>query len=151
MKYLLHRRITVDEPHKRKRPVQCMNCQEFEHTKSYCKLRLFCVACGDLHSSSQCEAAKQGLEKKCGNCGSNHSANYRGYPVYKDLLKRLKDKQIAKSAPQVFTMHNEYFTKINNVKNNEKSSVSYADTLKSSGVLLIPVKTRSGSKHVFKY
>ena len=45
----------------------------------------------------------------------------------------LKDKQTAKSAPPVFTMHKENFTKITSVKSNEKSSVSYADTLKSSG------------------
>ena len=65
MKYLLHRRITVEEPHKRNGPVQC-------------KLRSVCVACGDLHSSSQCEAPKEGLEKKCGNCGGilPTTANY---------------------------------------------------------------------------
>ena len=83
-----------------------------------------------LHSYSQCEAAKQ---------DGNHSANYRGCPVYKELLKRLNDKQTAKSAPPVFTIHKENFTKINNVKSNEKSSVSYA------------VKTWSGLKHVFKH
>ena len=66
IKYLLHRRIKVEQPHKRIGLVQCMNCQEFGHTKSYCKLRTVCVACGDLHSSSQCESAKQGLVKKCG-------------------------------------------------------------------------------------
>ena len=63
MKYLLHRRITVEEPHKRNGVVQCINCQEFGYTKTYYKLRSVCVACGDLHSSFQCEAAKQGLVK----------------------------------------------------------------------------------------
>ena len=38
LRYLLHRRITVEEPRKRKDPPQCLNCQEFGHTKSYCKL-----------------------------------------------------------------------------------------------------------------
>ena len=54
-------------------------------------------------------------------------------PLYKELLKRLKDKQAAKSAPPFFTKHKENFTEITSVKSNEKSSVSYADTLKSSG------------------
>ena len=63
MKYLLHRCITVEEPHKRNGLVQCMNCQEFVHTKTYCKLRSVCVASVDLHSSSQYEAAKQVVEK----------------------------------------------------------------------------------------
>ena len=104
IKYLMHRKITVEEPHKRNMPVQCGNCQEFGHTKSYCSLRTVCVACGDLHPSSQCESAKNGLDKKCGNCGGNcggnHTANYRGCPVFKELLKRLKERQnIPKKTP----------------------------------------------------
>ena len=35
MKYLLYRCITVEEPHYRIGLVQCMNCQELGHTKSY--------------------------------------------------------------------------------------------------------------------
>ena len=127
IKYLIHRRITVEEPHKRNGPVQCMNCQEFGHTKSYCKLRAVCVACGDFHPSSQCSAAKEGQDRKCGNCGGNHSANYRGCPVYKELLKRLKSKnQAPKTNPPV----------INNIQNNVASkkvdsSQSFANILKS--------------------
>ena len=47
--------------------------------------------------------------------------------------KRLKVKQTAKSAPPVFTIHKENVSKINNLKSIEKSSVSYADALRSSG------------------
>ena len=60
------------------------------------------------------------------------SANYRGCSVYKELLKRFKNKQTAKSAPPVFTMHKTNFAKINNVKRNEKSSASFPDAFKSS-------------------
>ena len=49
MKYLLHHLITVEESHNRNGLVQGMNCQEFGHTKPYCKLRSVCVAYGDLH------------------------------------------------------------------------------------------------------
>ena len=93
IQYLIHRKITVEEPHKRNRPVQCSNCQEFGHTRAYCTLRTVCVAGGDLHHSSQCDSIEKGLGKKCGNCGGNHTANYRGCPVYKELLKRLRAKQ----------------------------------------------------------
>ena len=93
LRYLLNRRVTIEEPLKRKGPVQCGNCQEFGHTKNYCTLRTVCVACGDLHSSSQCDIVKKGLKRKCGNCGGDHSANYRGCPVYKELLKRLRENQ----------------------------------------------------------
>ncbi|XP_060662158.1 uncharacterized protein LOC132795464 [Drosophila nasuta] len=34
LQFLLHRRITVEEPHKRNGTVQCANCQEYGHTRS---------------------------------------------------------------------------------------------------------------------
>ena len=80
-------------------------------------------------------------------CG-NHSVNYRGCPVSKELLKRFKDKQTAKSAPLVFTMHKENFTTITSAKSNEKFPISCADTYKSRGV---STDTSENSKHVFKH
>jgi len=53
--FLLHRRITIEEPHKRNGQVQCANCQEYGHTKSYCTLRSVCVACGGWHTSAKCQ------------------------------------------------------------------------------------------------
>ncbi|XP_017490395.1 PREDICTED: nucleic-acid-binding protein from mobile element jockey-like, partial [Rhagoletis zephyria] len=96
LRYLLHRRITVEEPHKRNGPVQCTNCQEFGHTRTYCTLRPVCVACGDLHASASCKAIKDDVAvKKCSNCGGNHTANYRGCPVYKDLKSRMNQRNTA--------------------------------------------------------
>jgi hypothetical protein len=90
LQLLLHRRITVEEPHKRNAPVQCTNCQEYGHTRSYCTLRPVCVVCGDLHDSTHCPTDKEkASEKKCNNCGGNHTANYRGCPIYKELKSRL--------------------------------------------------------------
>lgn len=83
VKYILHRKVTIDEPYKRTTMVQCQNCQEFGHTKSYCKLLNVCVACGDLHPTKDCEKKKDDpTTRKCSNCGGNHTANYRGCPVY---------------------------------------------------------------------
>ena len=93
LRYLLHHRITVEEPLKRKGPVQCMNCQEFGHTKACCTLRPVYVACGDRHPSSLCTKNKDDIAvKKCSNCGGNHTANYRGCIVYKDLVNVMKMK-----------------------------------------------------------
>lgn len=93
LQFLLHRRITVEEPHKRNNLVQCMNCQEYGHTKSYCKLRPVCVVCGELHDKASCSAPKKDSSgKRCGNCGGNHTANYRGCPVYKELKSRINQR-----------------------------------------------------------
>jgi len=95
LQFLLHRKITVEEPHLRIGPVQCSNCQEYCHTKTCCTLPSVCVACGDLHESGTCPANKHDPNlEKCGNCGENHTSNYRGCPVYKDLKSRMS-KRIA--------------------------------------------------------
>ncbi|KAH8338636.1 hypothetical protein KR074_000186 [Drosophila pseudoananassae] len=90
LQYLLHRKITVEEPHKRNGPVQCTNCQEYGHTRSYCTLRAVCVVCGDAHKSACCTTNKDSTVKKCGNCGGSHTANYRGCIVYKELKSRMR-------------------------------------------------------------
>lgn len=104
LQYLLHRRISVDEPHKRWGPVQCQNCQEYGHTKKYCVLQTVCVVCGDLHQTSKCSVRTQEL-KKCSNCGGNHTANYRGCPIYKNLKRkydeRLKTVREGGNTPQL--------------------------------------------------
>ena len=93
LRYLLHRRITVEEPRKRKDPPQCLNCQEFGHTKSYCKLPAVCVICGDVHKTSECTKTKNDPKiKKCSNCGGNHTANYRGCPVFIQIKKNASNK-----------------------------------------------------------
>lgn len=83
LRYLLNRKIVVEEPIKRKGPPQCLNCQEYGHTKSFCKLPSVCVRCGDIHKSLECPHSKTDISaRKCSNCGQNHTANYRGCPVY---------------------------------------------------------------------
>lgn len=89
LRYLMHRRIYVEEPRKSNGPIQCTNCQEYGHTKTYCKLPSVCVICGDLHTTSVCNKPKNDSNvKKCSNCGENHTANYRGYVVYTEMRKK---------------------------------------------------------------
>lgn len=85
---LINRVVTIEEPRKRTGPVQCHNCQEYGHTKGYCKLPAVCVACGGIHETKKCLLPKNEPEaKKCSNCGGNHTANYRGCPVFISLKK----------------------------------------------------------------
>lgn len=83
----------MEEPRKRKDPPQCLNCQEFGHTKKYCRLPSVCVKCGDIHKTSECSNSKNDPTlKRCGNCGGNHTANYRGCPVFIQLKKTYSNK-----------------------------------------------------------
>lgn len=90
VQYILYRRVTIEEPHKHNTPVQCQNCQEYGHTKMYCKLSSICVACGGLHSTTECTKDKNDVNsRKCSNCNGHHTANFRGCPVYAHLLKSI--------------------------------------------------------------
>lgn len=108
LRLLINRCISVEEPHKRFGPVQCTNCQEFDHTKGYCKLPPKCVVCGEGHSTEFCTKPKDDPTcRKCANCDQGHTANYRGCCVYVGLKKasaptRRKPTQPSKPAPAAF-------------------------------------------------
>lgn len=96
LRYVLYRKIVVEEPRKRKSLIQCFNCQEYGHTHNYCKLSEVCVICAGSHKTSLCPHDKNETNvKKCSNCGENHTANYRGCSIYIELRKRLIPKQRA--------------------------------------------------------
>lgn len=128
LRYLLHRKISVEEPHKRIGPVQCLNCQEFGHTRKYCTLPSVCVVCGDLHESQNCTKPKDDSSvKKCSNCGENHTANYRGCSIYVHMKKKLapQPKQV-KTVPPA-TVLREF-----SANEPQPSNMSYANILKGS-------------------
>lgn len=129
IKYLLHRRIVVEEPYKRSGPVQCQNCQEYGHTRSYCKLPPVCVICGELHSTAKCSRPKSDTSlRKCSNCGGNHTANYRGCPVYYMVKNSMAQRSIIPpTQTQRLETHN-YTPIVNKGSNN----ISYASVLKSN-------------------
>lgn len=103
LRTVLYRKITVEQPHKRTAPTQCLNCQEFGHTRTYCKLTPVCVVCGELHNTSKCDKARTDqTSKKCSNCGNNHTANYRGCPVYSAIYSDIKRKKHVPPVPKTY-------------------------------------------------
>ena len=65
------------------RPVACNNCQRFGHVAEHCRQDIRCPHCAGPHGHDECQAA----EKKCANCGSAHSARFRGCQKYAERLK----------------------------------------------------------------
>lgn len=127
VRYVLYRKIVVEEPHKRKSLVQCFKCQEFGHTRSYCTLPDVCVICSAFHTTKECPADKTNPDiKLCSNCAGNHTANYKGCPVYVTLKQRLHPKQ---RREQVFLNKvNKEF--LESLPKKSHPGVSYADALK---------------------
>jgi len=141
LQYLLHRRIIVEEPRKRNGPVQCTSCQEYVHTRAYCSFRTVWVTCEDFHNSANCPANKEDPEKKkCVNCQGNHTSNYKGCPIYKEMKDRMRKVTAtrhqntqnaytySRTTPEVFfcTAARSSFGQLNTQK-----GFSYADALRS--------------------
>ncbi|KAL4113122.1 hypothetical protein QTP88_016805 [Uroleucon formosanum] len=86
---VLQTKIKAEEPHKPKIISQCLNCQEYGHTLSYCGYSARCVLCGDSHPSSNCSKPRD-CPSKCALCSGNNPANYHGWNVYRKLQRRNK-------------------------------------------------------------
>ena len=90
---LLHTKIKIEEPHKRRDVIQCLNCQDYGHTKKYCSYPPRCVRCGGHHPSTSCNKSNE-LLAKCALCEEDHLANYKGCCIYKDLQQLRKPNSI---------------------------------------------------------
>jgi PAX-interacting protein 1 len=87
--------VTVESLRSNKLIPQCKTCQSFGHTKNYCNKPPRCVKCAGPHLTSNCN--KPNTEQpKCYHCGKNHSANYRGCEVIKELQKIRDNKNKSK-------------------------------------------------------
>jgi hypothetical protein len=45
----------IEPPRKIKGIAQCMRCQQYDYTKSYCNRLYVCVKCGGSHSTQSCK------------------------------------------------------------------------------------------------
>lgn len=87
IKDLLHCCVIFEEPRPKREIPQCANCQEYGHTKSYCRRRPKCIKCAQNHPSAECPEKGRLDSVKCALCEGNHPANYKGCQVYKELQK----------------------------------------------------------------
>lgn len=84
--------VKIEPPNSTEDIVQCHRCQEYGHTKTYCKKPFACVKCGLAHPTINCQKERND-PPKCIHCLGNHTANYKGCQFYQNLLrKRTSDK-----------------------------------------------------------
>lgn len=141
LKHVFHYGVVVEVPHKRSGPVQCFNCQEFGHTRAYCKLPSVCVACGELHSSSSCTKIRTDPgSKKCSNCGGNHTANYRGCSAYSKAKRPVTPGNKASATRAKDHRSTESSQNLQPTTGN----ISYANALRTSQV---PVSVRDNTEY----
>jgi hypothetical protein len=73
--------------------VQSTRCQDYDHSKTYCTKPFNCVKCSGPHDTQSCRKPRDTrTSAKCVLCSGSHTANYKGYTVYRDLINsRNKD------------------------------------------------------------
>jgi len=85
LQFVGNTKITIEASHKIRNIVQCQRCQAYGHSTTYCKKPYRCVKCGGQHDSKDCTKPRHN-PAKCALCGEDHSANYKGCTVYKNLV-----------------------------------------------------------------
>ncbi|CAH1713632.1 unnamed protein product [Aphis gossypii] len=83
---ICHTKIKIEAPHPKKNPVQCLRCQDYGHTRTYCHHTPRFVKCGDTHLSTDCQKDSN-TPATCALCYGDHPASYKGCPKFKLLQK----------------------------------------------------------------
>jgi hypothetical protein len=101
VKSLLNCKITFEPPRPKREVPQCANCQQYGHTKKFCRRLPKCVKCAGDHLTANCPRKEKSNTVKCVLCGGNHPANYKGCSVYREIQKTAYPKLRTKAAPKV--------------------------------------------------
>lgn len=99
--------------------VQCHRCQQFGHTKTYCRRPFVCVKCGLGHPSPNCPNDRNSTPR-CIHCLKTHTANYKGCAVYKTLVEKRSPRSFNQRFPQ-FSVNNNDFPELNKNANNNNN------------------------------
>lgn len=141
IKQLFNAVVKIEPPLKNNDIVQCYRCQQFGHTKTYCRKMFKCVKCGLNHPTDQC-TKNETTPPQCTNCLEPHTANYKGCEVYKNFLKmrnlvKRRNNHFDNNQAPDFDVNALYFPNIsgnNGLNNNYYNSNqnSYSQTVKNS-------------------
>lgn len=83
LRTLLHMRVMVEAYRGPSGPRQCHNCCRFGHVTSGCNAHPRCVKCAGAHHTNACTKSDPTTLATCANCNEQHTASYRGCPVFK--------------------------------------------------------------------
>lgn len=137
LQYLLNAKVVFEPPYKKRDIVQCKRCQQYGHTRTYCRHPFRCVKCGKNHDSLTCPKDST-TPPTCALCEGDHPANYKGCTVYKSLQKKgfppLRAKQTAvdvdSSRPSDTAVNRRVSTSTGT--NNVTTFSNYAEAVKSN-------------------
>ena len=112
-------------------PLRCYSCQEFGHSRKYCKKEARCWKCGgEGHDGSECTSESS----CCVNCKGDHYSSSKNCPVWiveKDIQRVKAEKAIPYGEAR----------RLVTASSPSSAPSSYANTVKSNTVKLIPKKS----------
>ena len=85
---LLRSRVVFEPPRPVRQVPQCGNCQQYGHTKSYCRRCPKCIKCAGDYYSKNCPQQNLFKDVKCVLCDGNHPANHKACLVYQEIKKQ---------------------------------------------------------------
>lgn len=123
---LLNIKITVEPPRKRNVIPQCLRCQQYGHTRTYCTKKYYCVKCGESHPTSECKK-KNDTPATCALCNGPHPASYKGCSVYQDLQKA-RNKPVYQHKSNDNSQNNKHYYQSQSIREN----VSFSQIAKNN-------------------
>ena len=99
---LLHSRVVFEPPRPVRQVPECGNCQQYGHTKSYCRRCPKCIKCAGDYYSKNCPQQNLFKDVKCVLCDGNHPANHKACLVYQEIKKQ---KTILQELSKVFSQN----------------------------------------------
>lgn len=132
VKSLMNCIITFEPPRPKRELPQCAKCQQYGHTKTYCRRSPKCVKCAGDHLSMDCPRKTRSDSVKCVLCDGNHPANYKGCKIYRDLQNLKFPKAPERRKPYI--LNKEQIVTAENQKSMNKETrnsqyLSYKDVL----------------------
>lgn len=85
---IMHLKVKFEPPHQKREIPQCTKCQRYGHTRRFCHHSPRCVKCAGEHLTATCQRKEKDRDVLCVLCNGNHSANYRGCTIYKQLQEK---------------------------------------------------------------
>lgn len=134
LKNLQNRAILVEPPKKTKGITQCMRCQQYGHSRSYCNRPYVCVKCGGSHNTTTCTKSKD-VPARCALCDGPHPANYKGCAFYHNLTRsnntnnRMNIQQ--NSSNKTNSAINQIPTTVPHIQHPHQNHKTYANALKN--------------------
>lgn len=123
--------VKIEPPLRTNDFVQCHRCQQYGHTKSYCKNQYRCVKCGMDHATTDCDKSAD-TPPRCVHCSLNHTASYKGCQVYQNLVARRPTRQRLFSTSKNFNHreNTQFHNDTNNHPNPSRANMSYSEALR---------------------